>query len=203
MDEACSLLTRQLALQSQQSDVDAVVLAQGHAALGALQWERNDLEGALASFERAEVTCRLALQLPASAITIPVAERLRCDLCPRQANYDAARSELDLAAGIDAEEDLAERRVELATELASALNSMAIVLQVSTAASHVTVPCNLRHGLRCILGTAGVEHDRTGATEVAACDRALRGGDGPTPRVCRDWTPQSRPCALRARPGAR
>ena len=54
VDEACALLTRQLSLQAEQDDVDAVVLAQGHAALGALQWEKKDLGAALLAFEKAE-----------------------------------------------------------------------------------------------------------------------------------------------------
>ena len=101
VDEACSLLTRQLDLQSKQPDIDPVVLAQGHAALGALHWERKDADAALSAFEKAED------------------------------NYQQAIDSLDstLPETAEEEEELAERRLDLGTELASCLNSMGIVLQ--------------------------------------------------------------------------
>ena len=101
VDEACSLLTRQLDLQSKQPDIDPVVLAQGHAALGALHWGAKDADAALSAFEKAED------------------------------NYQQAIDSLDstLPETAEEEEELAERRLDLGTELASCLNSMGIVLQ--------------------------------------------------------------------------
>ena len=54
VDEAAMLLGRQLELQSQQEDIDPIVLAQGYAALGALRWEASDHEAALATYLLAE-----------------------------------------------------------------------------------------------------------------------------------------------------
>ena len=67
VDEACTLLGRQLELQSQQEDIDPIALAQGYAALGALHWERSDHEAALATYLLAERHYELALDAAAAA----------------------------------------------------------------------------------------------------------------------------------------
>ena len=67
VDEAAMLLGRQLELQSQQEDIDPIVLAQGYAALGALRWEASDHEAALATYLLAERHYELALDEAAAA----------------------------------------------------------------------------------------------------------------------------------------
>ena len=117
VDEACSLLTRQLELQACQPDIDPVVLAQGHAALGGLHQERGDLPAAVGALDKAEQNYALALAA-----------------LDAQEAAAAARAKGEGVDDVDDEEapdpdELAERRVELRTELASALNSLGIVLQ--------------------------------------------------------------------------
>ena len=101
VDEACSLLARQLELQAQQPNTDALLLAQGHAALGVLNFERKERAAALAAFEQAERSYLSAIEL----------------------------IEQVGGGGGSGGAELQERKMDIITELASTLNSMAMVLQ--------------------------------------------------------------------------